>query len=69
MYVKVKRILLLCISLFLLCNLIFSESTSSHKEKDRPSVALVFAGGGAKVYALIPFIELIELLEIGRAHF
>lgn len=37
---------------------------SGPKPKDRPSVALVLAGGGAKGFAHLPVIELIEQMDI-----
>ena len=65
-----KKILAL-IMLFTLCVYIYSEPhladeklPAGPKPKDRPSVALVLAGGGAKGFAHLPVIELIEKMDI-----
>lgn len=64
-----KNFFIILLSLF--CIYIYSEPRSADgklpagpKPKDRPSVALVLAGGGAKGFAHLPVIELIEKMDI-----
>jgi len=57
-----KKFLCTCILVFLSLN-IFSQDISNNKE-DRPSVALVLSGGGARGFSIIPILEAIEELEI-----
>ena len=64
-----KNFFTILLSLF--CIYIYSEPRSADgklpagpKPKDRPSVALVLAGGGAKGFAHLPVIELIEKMDI-----
>ena len=65
-----NRRCLLAVCSFFLGSLLFSQPKnadkplpSGPKPKDRPSVALVLAGGGAKGFAHLPVIELLE--EVG----
>ncbi|MBQ4331498.1 MAG: patatin-like phospholipase family protein, partial [Spirochaetaceae bacterium] len=43
---------------------VFSQETQENTTNERPSVALVMGGGGAKGFALIPVLEVIEELNI-----
>lgn len=62
-----KRIFFLLFSLVLFLNTenVFSQTEeSSLPLKERPSVALVLGGGGAKGFGIIPVLEVIDELEI-----
>ncbi len=57
-----KSILAICFLIFVVCT-IWSQNATNGKD-ERPSVALVLAGGGARGFTHIPIIELIEELGI-----
>lgn len=68
-----KKIVIICFFVMFIINLFGQDISWNYQEKskeknhgdgDRPSVALVLAGGGARGYALIPFLEIIEELGI-----
>ena len=60
---KIRRIILFFAVFIYLQYSLFSESSLSDTS-ERPKVALVLGGGGAKGFAEIPVIELIEQMDI-----
>ncbi|MCR5764601.1 MAG: patatin-like phospholipase family protein, partial [Treponema sp.] len=62
---QIRRIILFFIIFIILQINLFSETSSSdNSSSERPKVALVLGGGGAKGFAEIPVIELIEQMDI-----
>jgi len=55
-FFRMKTKILLTISLLVICNLIFSQDTVKH----RPKVGLVLSGGGAKGFAHIGVLKVLE---------
>ena len=48
----------------ILCSQVFSQEIQEDTTKERPSVALVLGGGGAKGFGIIPVLEVIDELGI-----
>ena len=62
MKIKNKIFILVVLTFFIISNSFYAGE--NEKPKDRPSVALVLSGGGAKGFAHIAVLEVIEELGI-----
>ena len=59
-----KPLLFILLITHTLCSQVFSQEIQEDTTKERPSVALVLGGGGAKGFGIIPVLEVIDELGI-----
>ncbi|MCY1720568.1 patatin-like phospholipase family protein [Prolixibacteraceae bacterium Z1-6] len=61
---NIRNLIIVFVGLWLLSNSVFAQDTFSEKESSRPKIGLVMSGGGAKGFAYVGLLKVLEEINM-----